>query len=176
MGRAFTDITGTVIGTMTAIERSGDGWLCRCLCGNERVIEKKALTQLRSCGRRCPYKQKATPRLPEEESSANRLEASYRCRANSRKQEYALCREDFRALISGSCHYCGSPPSRRNVGGGCYGEFNGVDRIDSSIGYIIENSVTCCKICNTAKMDMPAKEFEAWIIAASKHLEARNAS
>ena len=40
---------------------------------------------------------------------------------------------------------------------------NGIDRIDSSKGYTVENSVTCCKYCNTAKNTMSVDEFLKWI-------------
>ena len=40
---------------------------------------------------------------------------------------------------------------------------NGIDRIDSSKGYTVENSVACCKYCNTAKNTMSVDEFLKWI-------------
>ena len=40
---------------------------------------------------------------------------------------------------------------------------NGIDRIDSSKGYTVENSVPCCKYCNTAKNTMSVDEFLKWI-------------
>ena len=40
---------------------------------------------------------------------------------------------------------------------------NGIDRIDSNIGYTKENSVSCCKFCNTAKSTMSRDEFLKWI-------------
>ena len=40
---------------------------------------------------------------------------------------------------------------------------NGIDRVDSSKGYTKENSVTCCKHCNTAKNIMSDISFYKWI-------------
>ena len=40
---------------------------------------------------------------------------------------------------------------------------NGIDRVDSSKGYTLENSVPCCKYCNIAKHTMTSTEFYAWV-------------
>lgn len=40
---------------------------------------------------------------------------------------------------------------------------NGIDRVDSSIGYTIQNSVPCCKICNYAKHNLTLEEFTLWL-------------
>jgi hypothetical protein len=40
---------------------------------------------------------------------------------------------------------------------------NGIDRVDSSKGYTVENSVPCCKFCNTAKNTMSEEEFYRWV-------------
>ena len=39
---------------------------------------------------------------------------------------------------------------------------NGVDRVDSSLGYIEENCVPCCKFCNYAKRALPVDVFIGW--------------
>jgi hypothetical protein len=38
-------------------------------------------------------------------------------------------------------------------------DLNGVDRIDSSIGYLPENVVPCCGLCNWMKGDQTQAEF-----------------
>lgn len=55
---------------------------------------------------------------------------------------------DFFVSLPKFCKYCGS-----DVLGA------GVDRVDSSIGYIKENCVRCCQKCNKAKNDMSVAEF-----------------
>jgi 5-methylcytosine-specific restriction endonuclease McrA len=49
---------------------------------------------------------------------------------------------------NGTCHYCGN----KIIG-------VGLDRIDSSIGYTIENCVPCCKDCNIMKNAKGYDEF-----------------
>ena len=53
---------------------------------------------------------------------------------------------------------------------GAYGDYiyNGIDRVDSNIGYIFENCVPCCKLCNMAKKEYPVEEFKEWIAKLGK--------
>lgn len=68
-------------------------------------------------------------------------------------------------MIQQRCHYCDSPPivfykklkSREGV------TYNGIDRVDSSGGYTLNNVVTCCKFCNFAKSRWSVEEFTAWL-------------
>ncbi len=50
--------------------------------------------------------------------------------------------DTFSKLILEECHYCGHKTE---------GEVNGIDRVDNSIGYSIENCVTSCWKCNRLK-------------------------
>ena len=36
---------------------------------------------------------------------------------------------------------------------------NGVDRVNNDLGYTIENSVTCCSLCNYMKRGMSLSDF-----------------
>ena len=38
-------------------------------------------------------------------------------------------------------------------------KYNGVDRINSSDGYIADNCVPCCETCNRMKMDHDLHDF-----------------
>ena len=39
----------------------------------------------------------------------------------------------------------------------------GIDRIDSSIGYVVENCVPCCTLCNRMKSNLSGREFIAHV-------------
>ena len=41
---------------------------------------------------------------------------------------------------------------------------NGIDRLDSSKGYTIDNCVSCCSVCNTAKLEMDVDDFKEWVV------------
>ncbi len=59
--------------------------------------------------------------------------------ANARGLFFELTLEEFNKIIAQNCIYCGS---NNKIG---------VDRIDSSEGYNINNSQPCCSVCNFMK-------------------------
>ena len=70
--------------------------------------------------------------------------------ANKRKIHCNLSKGCYGNLVKNACVYCKN------------GEINGaqgIDRIDSSIGYILENVASCCKTCNYMKTTMSKLEF-----------------
>jgi hypothetical protein len=74
-----------------------------------------------------------------------------------------LTTEEVLNLVKSNCHYCGDGFSNLLN----YNQphfkykfyYNGIDRIDSSKGYIRGNVVSCCKTCNVSKMDMDYNKF-----------------
>jgi len=81
----------------------------------------------------------------------------YRHEAKRRGLVFELSRELFRRLIRTPCHYCG------RAGGG-------VDRVDSSLGYVFTNVVPCCTTCNLGKREQSYDDFVAMChLVASRH-------
>lgn len=80
--------------------------------------------------------------------------------AASRNLAFELTREQVENLIQQPCTYCGIPHSKvdYNVDGSEL-KTNGIDRINSELGYTFENCVPCCRRCNFAKNDMTVAEF-----------------
>jgi hypothetical protein len=68
--------------------------------------------------------------------------------AQKRGLEFSISDDEAWALCSGSCYYCGG-----------FDDLNGIDRIDSTKGYIGGNCVSCCKLCNSAKGDLSTDDF-----------------
>lgn len=91
----------------------------------------------------------------------------YQSNADSRNHQFLLTFEQFNDLISGKCAYCGSEPKIKN--GGHFEKrkhkdqpdlyTNGVDRIDSSKDYTIDNCVSCCSMCNKMKNVYSKNDF-----------------
>lgn len=78
-----------------------------------------------------------------------------------RGREWGLEFNDWVKISSQDCRYCGQAPSNVLA---VYGHtYSGIDRVDSSKGYHIENCVPCCKICNRAKSDMGKDDFYSWV-------------
>jgi hypothetical protein len=73
-----------------------------------------------------------------------------------------LSKDIVRKLSSSDCAYCGSPPSQVYCSKGGYNGdyiYNGIDRVNNSIGYEENNVVACCKICNTMKSTLSQEKF-----------------
>jgi hypothetical protein len=66
----------------------------------------------------------------------------YKTHAHERNLCFELSMDEYLNIISKNCNYCNGI---NEVG------FNGVDRKNNTIGYTIENSVSCCSICNFMK-------------------------
>ena len=89
------------------------------------------------------------------------LFSQYKKNAAERSFKFELSDEEFLQLTTCDCHYCGIAPKqffRKNIGNGPY-VYNGIDRKDNSVGYTMENCVSCCKTCNYSKGTLGEDEF-----------------
>lgn len=133
-------------------------YVCHCDCGKERRIRIGQLTsgKTQSCG--CLRNRK---RVPEGQSAViNLMLAGYRNSAKQRKLSFELSKEQFVKIASQSCYYCGAAPTYTlsrfaNVSP----LVNGIDRMDNSKGYTLDNCVPCCTRCNFAKKSMNSDQF-----------------
>lgn len=105
------------------------------------------------------------------ESSFNRLVRQYKASARRRGIEFLLSQEAFRALTSANCAYCGVSPQQKIQDKTAHGfyTYNGIDRVDSKLGYVESNCVTACGVCNRAKNSMSLEEWEAWMRRLVEH-------
>ncbi len=148
-------------GTWTVIAWAQRGrWLARCDCGREKEISGSNWYSGR-CTRRCPCTEYTTyNQLPSGEAAFNELYNSYRNKGRGRKRDFDLTKEQFRLLTSMNCAYCGVAPFQVNkTSSGDTYTYSGIDRIDSSKGYIWVNCNPCCKHCNFAKMNFTLDEW-----------------
>jgi len=75
----------------------------------------------------------------------NRIENQFKKYVKNAKERnilFSLEQVHFQHLIKSPCHYCGIIQENG---------YSGIDRKQSSLGYIIDNCVSCCKICNYMK-------------------------
>jgi len=83
--------------------------------------------------------------------------------------------EEFRKITQKDCYYCGEKPfgeAKHPAYNGNY-IYNGIDRVNSTKGYINSNIVPCCKICNRAKSNMSYEDFLNWIKKISNNLNIK---
>ena len=130
---------------------------------SDAIKDKK----IKSCGclkksQRRPYK-----------ASVDILYCQYKLRAKSKKIEFGFSKSLFTKYLNGRCHYCGSMSSNIYKINYCDNEYtfkyNGIDRVDNSIGYIESNCVSCCDRCNKAKFTGSAGDFIEWLKRASDY-------
>lgn len=132
-------------------------WLCQCDCGNQCKVKGTHLSRgdTKSCG--C-YKPNC---LGKGEASFNFLLSSYKRHAKNRNYSWDLTKDQTRFLTKQNCHYCNSSPTNKIGGTRCNEKYvyNGIDRKNNNLGYILENCVSCCKTCNRMKSDMTYDDF-----------------
>ena len=156
-------------------------WRCRCDCGNEKIVVGDNLSsgKSNSCG--CLKKEFLSKKGNQFGLYSDRRLAIYKVQYSHLKRRHSkfsgeiFSFEEFVKKSESPCHYCGLEWSkeiqdRRNetIKDGLFSDVvvkcNGIDRIDSEVGYTSKNTVPCCKYCNTAKNTMTQEEFKRWII------------
>ncbi len=150
------DRTGQKFGKLTAIRfveiRKGHAyWEWLCDCGQTKVIQSGNVKSgdTSSCGCLGTLLQREA-HLESYALQKPKIKR-YRGQAKHRDISFSLSEEQFNALISLPCTYCGAPP------------WSGIDRMDSLKGYELGNVVPCCTFCNKSKGTASVKEWGAHI-------------
>ncbi len=97
----------------------------------------------------------------------NFLYRSSKTNATSRHHSFNLTFEEFNNIISKPCHYCGKEPRevskelliKRGDTHQPTIRYNGINRIDPTVGYQVDNCVPCCPTCNYMKHTLQKEDF-----------------
>lgn len=147
-------------------------WECSCDCGN--TCEKNSRYLLErdnpNCG--CIKKKQniewgKSRKLLNGNAALNNLFKKYKNSAKKRNYEFELTIDQFQTITSRNCHYCGLRPEQSSYSNGSKTSdyiYNGIDRVDNTKGYVLENIVPCCKHCNFAKRNMTTNQWKDWLI------------
>jgi len=95
------------------------------------------------------YKEKIQARTKKWAKTIRGRYTTYKKSANCRKLVFTLTEEDIKNIVTQPCFYCNTFKH----------ETSGIDRIDSSIGYVLENCAPCCFMCNRMKSNYSANDF-----------------
>jgi hypothetical protein len=111
-----------------------------------------------------PIKGPHDPRLPPTVATRNRILQGIRTRASGKKMSFSLTDEQMVKLMMSPCYWCGirnGNPGRHKVTERQSGAWphNGIDRLDSNLGYFPSNVVASCGQCNRAKLDSTPEDF-----------------
>ena len=78
----------------------------------------------------------------------------YKSNAKGRGLCFDISIDEFRNITSKPCVYCGEFSTYFNNLG-----INGIDRINSSVGYVSNNVIPCCETCNKMKSDYDVNKW-----------------
>jgi len=161
---------------------------CRCgKCGCEftarkdHVLRKKQPILSCGCNQHPVTGRRAYNAKPDGLAAAKNVFNSYKNKCSKKKIIFDVTLDEFVEITSRNCHYCGSLPEQEYSGifksglragqkkvNGTY-KYNGIDRIDPKLGYIVGNMRSCCRYCNSAKLDRSETDFFAWVERAYEH-------
>jgi hypothetical protein len=84
----------------------------------------------------------------------------YKIGARERGLPWELTEDDFKRLTSSPCFFTGRLPSTvSTAGSGEIYVYNGIDRLDNTKGYTLDNCVPCCHEINMLKKDWTYDKF-----------------
>jgi hypothetical protein len=149
-----------------------------CICGNIETAPKHSLlSSIRRnkntyCCSKCrkdklsDWAKKACVRYTDHvEAKCSILFSNYRSKSKMKNWNFKLTFDEFKTLVTSNCYYCNLEPNKCRIDNAKSRQgisriyFNGVDRINSSEGYIISNVVPCCEDCNKAKRNLEYNQF-----------------
>lgn len=184
----FKDRTNDRYGRLLVLSHAGKDdrnkhlWLCQCDCGNKKIVVSDNLSsgKSKSCGcLKMEFLSKSGNQFglyEDREAAILKVQYSHLKRRSLKKSKTCTVMgfDDFRKMSLMPCFYCGVEGSKRledrtneRSNGKLMSDTivicNGIDRVDSSLGYTVENCVPCCKHCNTAKSTMSVNEFLSWV-------------
>lgn len=166
MAGKYKDIQNMTFNRLTAIKPVGKNkfgsyiWLFQCSCGKQKEMIGSPVIQgaVRSCGCYLSDIKRISAKIMGskmnkgfEVSAIHSKYSGYKHGAIKRNLVFELTLDNFKKLIKGNCFYCDSEPKLTRSNGRNEVTMNGIDRIDNSKGYILNNCVSCCKICNSNK-------------------------
>lgn len=147
----------------------GKMWKCECDCGN--IVHHLGVDLRRghfqSCG--CKRGYNGGPPRTCQLRTLNHHFASYKNAKRAKELGFVLSKLEFEKICRTNCYYCGAAPQpRRNKYGSdrkgplwAYDYLSGIDRLDNTKGYTLENAVACCGKCNIMKGSSTKAEFLA---------------
>lgn len=158
-------------------------WLCRCDCGTENVVATFGNLNngnVRSCG--CLNEARMLNLHKSNIKQDAPFKAVLKCYKHSAKRggrAFALTENQFRDITQQNCRYCGCEPSfikDRNGKHSYLGKpyiYNGIDRVNNDLGYVIENCAPCCRVCNIAKAGVSERDFIDWCRKVVQHQDSK---
>ncbi len=169
--KLLMDLTGKRFGKLVALKRiNRHSWQCQCDCGRVGNISAHKLRKgiQKSCGCLFYFHD------DREGAMIQQVYNYYSKDAKKRNLYFNLNKKQFGRLILASCYYCGIEWSNqqrdtKKKDSNFILKYNGIDRVNSQLGYEISNIVSCCRTCNHSKRLLDLYTFKTWIIKVYKY-------
>lgn len=151
---------------------------CKCDCGTIKNVSGACINPkgTLSCGclqreraKEGHEKQKGVARphvqKPNGYSVLHTSYLTYRNAAKKKNRVFELTEPEFEVITAKDCVYCGAKPRLiKKKSEFTQRHLNGIDRLDSNKGYILENCVACCTTCNFMKFNFTLTEWFAQMV------------
>ena len=159
-----------ILSCLSEVGEKHPKWDALCDCGKHKVVTTTNLARgkTKSCG--CLRQEVSKERLSKTHigkksdygvASLNVLLGRYRGGALKRGLTFELSLSQFAWLTKQPCYYCGALPRQilymKKLNGTYI--YNGVDRMNNTLGYSIDNVVPCCGECNRIKLNIDHDAF-----------------
>ena len=162
---------GNKYGKLTVVEfvrtnKNTTFWNCLCECGNTKITSAHSLRRgmCKSCKICSPKK------LMPIDGPYKRRWNNHCVAAKKHNRTNELTYDTFVQMVNQNCYWCGQVPSdvhyayslkrkTKGIESDVSAKFNGIDRLDSSRGYELDNVVSCCNMCNRMKSDFSVDIF-----------------
>ena len=158
-------ITGPYLGKGRGSSTTWD-LLCK-YCGNTFISPTTNFKKAKSC-----YKCRGLVlRKSSEEITWKNQYSMLKGRQHAKEKGFDITFEQFIEISKRNCYYCNSEPTKTkgHRSWSTYILTNGLDRIDSEVGYLYNNVVACCTYCNSAKREKSQEDFYLWIARLIKY-------
>lgn len=171
MGKRVNNLVGKKFGMLFVESLVPDVYPTRynviCDCGNKKEIRGTALTYAgtKSCGCKSIEWRAAHNRKEPGIAGRNKVLNTYKKNARNRGHVFTITDEKAFELFESPCYYCGISKYNKTLPYDLHAtyEYNGIDRVDNTLGYVEGNVVACCGRCNRAKDIMSPQEFDLWV-------------
>lgn len=162
--KEFKDLTNMKFERLTVLELYGFNkhksavWKCLCDCGNIINVSSNSLQRKHtmSCG--CLKRELDETRYSDPKwymkNAFNKVFIAYKNGAKRRNYTFNLTQDDVKNITQQNCHYCGCEPKQISKSKNGNYIYNGIDRVNNSRGYELDNVVPCCAKCNRIKTNM----------------------
>ena len=135
---------------LTPGNRTAHGACRTCVNNRARIWTKENRTKINAGRQKWLAKRREDPEYRAQKRAYERTYSrTYRSRFSDAKQhakrhsrQFTIPFDSYVSLLCLPCHYCGRKLNETSVG---------LDRIDSTIGYVLHNVVPCCWECSMIK-------------------------